>query len=164
MPSIAHIPFDSKRYPHIQRFRLLKNGKVHEYAYHRKAKRRLIAPPGSPEFDAEYRLIQDQLPPEEKPKGCYVYVVQAVTLGLVKIGKANWPESRIEGIRTGCPDEMRVLGFLHDLTGKLESSLHARFAEHRVRGEWFSPAPELMAWVSESCLPTFREAVRARKG
>lgn len=79
-----------------------------------------------------------------------VYFIEAVGTGRIKIGVANCARSRLKHLDGPCPVELRLLGVLPtDKAGALEKELHARFAEHRVKGEWFAAAPELLAFIAE---------------
>lgn len=90
-------------------------------------------------------------------RSTYVYFVRAVTLGLIKIGRATDPEQRFSGLQTGSPDKLELLGVVRsDDAEQLEGHLHARFSEARRHGEWFEPAPALLAYVEEHAF-TWRE-------
>ncbi|MBB3889470.1 hypothetical protein GGQ61_000167 [Phenylobacterium haematophilum] len=80
----------------------------------------------------------------EPSKERVVYFVQAQELRLIKIGVCDRPERRLRELANGCPDELTVLGLQYcDDFGRLEEDLHAKFAEDRVRGEWFLPSDRL---------------------
>lgn len=71
-----------------------------------------------------------------------VYFLRCHTTRLVKIGfTARTSEARIEGMRTGCPTELRLereeCGTVND-----EQDLHQRYARKWVRGEWFALTDE----------------------
>jgi hypothetical protein len=67
--------------------------------------------------------------------------------GYIKIGRATNPRKRISDLRNGCPYEVILLA---TLPGGLlrEKILHRRFEASRIRGEWFSPSPELMEVIA----------------
>ncbi len=74
---------------------------------------------------------------------------------IVKIGTTSNIRSRSSGIATGCPyDCWKVYGFwMPYFQGEeLERILHDRFAEFRMRGEWFC-IPTLEWWEFEKSLP-----------
>ena len=82
-----------------------------------------------------------------KRTSCVVYFVQAGgDGGPVKIGIARDLGSRLNSLRTGCPDPIVVLATAPGGKNE-EAALHERFATHRRRGEWFAAAPELLAYV-----------------
>lgn len=77
-----------------------------------------------------------------------VYFIQPLGGGLVKIGSSRNPEGRLQRMQTGSPVLLRLVGLMPGGT-PAELELHERFAEHRVRGEWFRPAPELLELIAE---------------
>lgn len=84
-------------------------------------------------------------------KANYVYFVQAERLQLVKIGIARCMTSRLSGLQTGSPDKLILLGVIEPKGCKpyvLEQRLHERFWQDRQHGEWFNPAPRLMAYIA----------------
>lgn len=83
-------------------------------------------------------------------RATFVYFVQSGDRGDIKIGLTADMESRLAELQCGNPVRLHVVGVV---TGDwaLEQSLHARFAEGRIHGEWFkryTPGlPELLAHV-----------------
>jgi hypothetical protein len=75
-----------------------------------------------------------------------VYFIQSGNDGPIKIGIASRPQERLAGLQTGHHDELRMLCIT---AGGLEQerAYHAQFAEHRIRGEWFSPHPDILAEI-----------------
>lgn len=65
-----------------------------------------------------------------------VYVIEAVGLGVVKIGHAKDVAERLDSLRTACPVELRVIRVFEG-GPREERLLHRRFAAHRHRREWF---------------------------
>lgn len=64
----------------------------------------------------------------------------------IKIGVSNNPEGRLRVLQTSHTEPLELLAFIEG--GKdLESEYHERFAEHRIRGEWFSPHPNILAEI-----------------
>lgn len=49
-----------------------------------------------------------------------------------------------------------MLGRIEGGTKDLEKELHERFARHRIRGEWFRPGEDLMAYIAEHSSPTLK--------
>lgn len=67
-----------------------------------------------------------------------VYLI--TTAGYVKIGVAKNPVGRMNDMQVGCPTELLLWGLIKPgrrSARSLEFDLHRRFAEQRVRGEWF---------------------------
>ncbi len=73
----------------------------------------------------------------------FVYFLQAVIGGPIKIGSSVNVEARVVAMQTGCPFELRVLATMPG--GLLEErAMHSRFCALRGAGEWFRPGPELI--------------------
>lgn len=73
-----------------------------------------------------------------------VYFVQAEWGGPIKIGycRDGGETARLKQIQTHNPDPLCITRVIPgDLT--VERALHHRFADLRIRGEWFYPAPVL---------------------
>jgi hypothetical protein len=79
-----------------------------------------------------------------------IYFVQAQSLGLIKIGVAIDPMVRIGELRCGSPDILNMLGLIwSDDAQALEGRLHRQFRDHRRHGEWFNPAPAILAYIAD---------------
>jgi hypothetical protein len=78
-----------------------------------------------------------------------VYFVQAGPAGLIKIGVSADVERRLAGLRTHSPVPLSLLGVWPSAGKSGEQQLHARFAAHRLHGEWFQPSPDLLAHIAE---------------
>lgn len=83
------------------------------------------------------------------PRQRYVYAVEAVESGRVKIGIAEDPAKRLQGHQVSSPERLRLLKVVPG-DRKLERELHRRFADSRLHGEWFAPTLEISAWLSEA--------------
>jgi hypothetical protein len=81
-----------------------------------------------------------------------VYFVSARELDLIKIGYAFNPVSRFRSLRTMCPVDLTLEGAIPGDFAK-ERELHRKFAEARVRGEWFRLCPNLQAEIDASSRP-----------
>lgn len=79
----------------------------------------------------------------------FVYFVQHGSDGLIKIGRSEDPATRLASMQTDSPVELRLLVAIEVPARHFETQLHRHFAAHRVHGEWFVPAPELLALISE---------------
>jgi hypothetical protein len=72
-------------------------------------------------------------------QGGWVYILEAVGSGWVKIGHSVSPITRTDGFQTGCPHPLRVRAcFWAEDQVALEKELHELCKEHRGVGEWFS--------------------------
>jgi hypothetical protein len=74
-----------------------------------------------------------------------VYFIQAST-GHIKIGTAIDPAERLATLQVAHALPLRLLGSIEGGRAT-EKALHALYAAYRVSGEWFEPAPELMARI-----------------
>lgn len=80
--------------------------------------------------------------------------------GPVKIGIASDVNRRIYGLRAGNPRELSVLGSIvfssRDEARRAEKALHDELAAHRMAGEWFAPAPAVLAYIGRHARPFAR--------
>lgn len=92
------------------------------------------------------------------PRGsAFTYVIQEEgENGFIKIGTANDPEARVLEFQTGNPRKLTILA-MWSSTVCPERALQLFFQSARLRGEWFSPTPELLAFIEG-----MREHYRAR--
>lgn len=93
-------------------------------------------------------------------KSSVTYLVQGENGGPIKIGLSNHTGlgQRVSALQTGYPHRLRVVKLLD---GNHEARLHHEFAAHRLHGEWFSPAPELLAFCGPDASPAGYEDFRA---
>jgi hypothetical protein len=77
-----------------------------------------------------------------------VYFITARDVGMVKIGCAYDPLSRLRDIQVCCPVELKIEAVMKGFYQE-EREFHARFAEHRVRGEWFRITPDIESIMAE---------------
>lgn len=83
-----------------------------------------------------------------KPRwGGRIYFVQAGDDGPIKIGWTMDVERRLLELQNGNHLELRLLGSCEG-SEQMEAQLHRRFAMHRMRREWFSPAVELTRHIA----------------
>jgi len=82
-------------------------------------------------------------------RGQHVYFIQSVRGGLIKIGSANDPHHRLGLIQKMCPVRLRILGVMWGKSSFWERGIHLEFDHLRRHGEWFTPAPELLAYIAE---------------
>lgn len=67
----------------------------------------------------------------------FVYVLKTAN-GIFKIGKSRDVDNRIKQLSVGLPHELELIcQFVTEDMDSLESALHTKFAEKRIRGEWF---------------------------
>lgn len=78
----------------------------------------------------------------------YVYFIQAVHGGPIKIGTGTDPQRRLTQLQTGHPAQLQILAIVKGGV-KLERELHDRFASVRIHGEWFEPCDDLLGLVED---------------
>ncbi|HEY1956720.1 MAG TPA: GIY-YIG nuclease family protein [Polyangiaceae bacterium] len=103
-------------------------------------------------FNAECRCQWCQLYRLRTPTWAredYVYFLQEGVDGPIKIGHGRCPDRRLRGCQSGNPRELRLLGYRPGYR-RDERTLHLRFKRLRIRGEWFQPADELLAFIKET--------------
>lgn len=81
----------------------------------------------------------------------YVYVVQGVVTGLVKIGHSANVTQRLGALRMASPDELRLLKVLGPIrqAHRIELAFHEAFRDRLTHGEWFTPDAALLDTVEE---------------
>jgi hypothetical protein len=73
----------------------------------------------------------------------WVYFIQAGDTGPVKIGISGNVERRLGELQRMERQPLRVLATFEGNRSD-EKSLHEMYAAHRIHGEWFNPAPEII--------------------
>lgn len=82
---------------------------------------------------------------EDDPiKTGHIYFVAAGDA--IKIGFTRELKSRIASLQTSAVESLKLLGTIEGTLFE-ERKLHERFAQHRVRGEWFKSSPDLLAFI-----------------
>jgi len=78
-----------------------------------------------------------------------IYFAQEEPDGNIKIGFTDGdPAERVRSLQTGCSATLVLLA-VGEGTQADEKDLHRKLKRFRVRGEWFRPAPEVLALVTE---------------
>jgi len=103
--------------------------------------------------DGRAKLLQEQRDERERRKigrgkkewMTVIYFIRSPNA--VKIGMAKDPHRRLMVLQTSHPDELELVA-TREGGRALEAEYHARFAEHRVRGEWFEPASPILAEIA----------------
>lgn len=96
--------------------------------------------------EAEYgRLVR------VAPDSMAVYVLQAGASGPLKIGcvwRVKRLPARISALQTGSAEPLYLRRLIATRAeDHLEVELHDRFAEWRLEGEWFAPAPSVVEFA-----------------
>lgn len=80
-------------------------------------------------------------------EGC-VYFIRSEKTHAIKIGfTAGQVEDRLRALQTAHPYNLQVLATSCG-NREYERALHVRFASLRLKGEWFEPHPDLLAFIS----------------
>jgi len=78
----------------------------------------------------------------------WVYFILGEDTGRCKIGHARDVERRLRGFQTGSSEELTIYGVIPAVNPfAMEKAIHKRFAELRIRGEWFTITDELIGFV-----------------
>jgi hypothetical protein len=79
-----------------------------------------------------------------------VYFIRAGNTNHIKIGSTSYPVGRrVATMQTGCPELLRPLLVIPNGSYGLEGCFHRRFAQYRVRGEWFQYEPRISAFIKK---------------
>lgn len=92
-----------------------------------------------------------------------VYFLQCESSGLIKIGYSSNVPARLSAIQTGSPTAIRLLA-TEDGGIEREGQLHSAFAVEWVRGEWFRPSEDLLAYIAQQESPNARRARQVMPG
>lgn len=76
----------------------------------------------------------------------HIYFIQGETTRLIKIGRAECVVNRLAALQHASPDRLWLL-WCYTAPPEHEFELHRKFWKHRVRGEWFEPAPPLARYI-----------------
>ena len=84
---------------------------------------------------------------------CYIYFILNDDSQAVKIGIAKNVKRRLASLQTSSPSGLKLLGTIKTKSvndaRKIEKSLHKRFDENRIRGEWFKADVELLDYIKQ---------------
>lgn len=96
-----------------------------------------------------YSLNPDWVAPEHRE--WWIYFLQGDDGGPIKIGRtAGDPRIRMSDIQVGYPfGALRVVGLIRSAM-RMERELHARFSQDRMIGEWFTPTPDLVGFITQN--------------
>lgn len=85
-------------------------------------------------------------PPKNK-KG-FVYFIQGLCGGAIKVGYSADPKKRLLELQTGYPDTLTILLMIPG-DERTERTLHRLFEASRLKGEWFRPDDYIMDKIKE---------------
>lgn len=119
----------------------------------------------SARMSAQVIQLHETTPERMQRRTSKLYFVQAGTNGPIKIGVAIDPARRVASLQIGHPEALRILKVIAG-TSKHETQLHLRFWKSHLRGEWFKPTRDLLAYIETATdfdTPPPRPAKRKRK-
>lgn len=77
-----------------------------------------------------------------------VYFIKSTNTHEIKIGFTSGDVSkRLSSLQTSHPYQLELLTTIPGGTD-FERSLHQQFEQHRLKGEWFKPHPDLVSYIS----------------
>lgn len=85
----------------------------------------------------------------------YIYFVEVVGEGVIKVGCTKYPKSRMKSFQCATFHTLHLIGAFPG-TYSDEYAVKQRFADDCIRGEWFKASPELWA-VARGDAPMPRE-------
>lgn len=102
----------------------------------------------SPRQLLELEIPLREAPAEQAILAVHLYVFRSAASGNVKIGIAADVRRRLSVMRCHSWDEIELV------TSRLssreeEKAVHSLLASSRIRGEWYSPSPEVLSWIEE---------------
>lgn len=75
-----------------------------------------------------------------------IYFIKNISNGQIKIGFADSPNKRLTDLQTGSSDRLVLIKSIEG-DRAAEAELHKQFALHRLNGEWFTPADEIVQFI-----------------
>jgi hypothetical protein len=73
----------------------------------------------------------------------YVYIIRMGQTNMYKIGKSNNPQERLADLQTASPYKLKLLHvFQADNASAAEETLHKKFHQSKMEGEWFKLSNE----------------------
>jgi hypothetical protein len=79
-----------------------------------------------------------------------IYFIQAGEGGPVKVGWSVNVPKRLKHLQGANATELRLIGTRPSAARCHEMQLHVDLAEHRIRGEWYPPIPEILDLIEEA--------------
>lgn len=76
----------------------------------------------------------------------HIYAIQAEHVHLIKLGYSENPGARLADLKTGSAVKLTLLAVWRGTVAD-EQALHVEFGAYRSHGEWFQPAPSVIARV-----------------
>lgn len=102
------------------------------------------------ERDVEHRKRVREMDGQKKVNPGYLYLLVCGN-GLHKIGVSAHPKTRLSAFKNSIPFNKKDIRYEHLLKVgdmlAIESSLHKKYADKRVAGEWFNLTPEDVSYI-----------------
>lgn len=92
------------------------------------------------------KLIKENKSPLTKCR--MIYFIQSGAGGPIKIGWTEYILQCMKELNTGNPNELHFLAFI-PAPRIMEKELHNHFKPFKLKGEWFKPSGELLAFIAE---------------
>ena len=85
------------------------------------------------------KLLEEVLPQDNRNRH-YVYIIENVDNGAIKIGVGNNPDGRLKQLQTGSVSELELVyrSNLCSNAFEVEKFMHDKFSDKHIRGEWYS--------------------------
>ena len=77
----------------------------------------------------------------------WIYFIRQGGQEVVKIGRSESPQRRLDELQTGNPHTLNLMGVIPE-SNWTEKTLHDRFDELHMRGEWYRLGPELYSDIA----------------
>lgn len=97
-------------------------------------------------IDGGAKIEMEPIMGGEENRQKYIYFVKAEN-GFIKIGITRDVLRRFFNLQTSSPLSLTLVASMPG-TEEEEAQLHSRFEKHKVKGEWYSPATELLDYIS----------------
>ena len=99
------------------------------------------------------RLLRENVPKAldvltETPLEERVYFIRGASTGAIKIGYTTDLNGRFNALQGASSETLEVLCAVNG-DRELEARFHKRFADCRIRGEWFEATDELLAFIAQ---------------
>lgn len=88
--------------------------------------------------------------------GSWLYYIQRGDDGPIKIGTSGSPFARLKEMQTACPERLHMRAIERG-SRAYERTMHEAWARHRIAGEWFRPAPDLLVSIAAIGLDAWEE-------
>ena len=100
-----------------------------------------------------FKIIFNRWNSQHSYKG-YIYFIQGVSGGPIKIGYSKNPQKRLATFQTSHSERLVILGCVKGNIA-YERQLHKQFSAYRIRGngEWFRPGREIVVFIRQNCFP-----------